>query len=425
MSTEVNTKKIVKGRRFGEIFIIQVCTLVTILATFFVVHLFPGQVRWVKFPELLENGLVIALIFQLVILFFTEVLGRDYLYRYTVYFWILFHTFFIYVTGGIESSFIFTYLFIPINSLFLLDYREIRRHGIVAGFLLLMLFFTDSSYWSDPSAYTKQFVNEAGFVILLWLIVRFMKYTMSQRVNGEQLKRKLSELEELNYTKQVFLTAMSHQLRTPLNGAKWAVEAVLNDKTCSEPELLEEGRNRIDNAIGIISKILKTAELDVEKESIKVKQEDVDLKIMIDQILLEQDYLIKIKGIKLQYENYQSVAVKGDEKMLRLAFINIIDNAFRYSPKGIVQLNLFNSNKEAVFTIQDNGIGIDSKDLEFITIQKFYRGKNAMTVDPNESGVGLYVTRKIIEIHGGRIAISSTLGQGTKVSVALPLTPSI
>lgn len=265
------------------------------------------------------------------------------------------------------------------------------------------------------------YLNIIGTVVFLYLIYFFYNKFYKLNIEKGQLKRKLKELEELNYIKQVFLTAMAHQLRTPLNGAKWGVEAVIKDKTCSQPEILEESRSRIDKAIDIISKVVKSAELEVEKGDIKVKTDDVDLKKLIDQIIIEQDYLLKAKGIKLLYEKYEPLSIKGDEVMLRLALINILDNAFRYSPNGTVRLNLFKSNKEAVFTVDDNGIGIEQKDLEFIAIQKFYRGKNAMTVDPNESGVGLYVTKKIIEIHGGRVAISSILNHGTKVSVALPL----
>lgn len=263
-------------------------------------------------------------------------------------------------------------------------------------------------------------------VCLLVVLVYFFynKYT-AQRTEKSRLMRKLKELEELDYTKQVFLTAMSHQLRTPLSGAKWAIELILKNKTCSEQDLLNDSLNRVNKSIEIINKIIKTAELEVEKGDISIKMVNLDLKTLVDHLIAEQDYLIKDKGIKLKYEKYESVVIKGDEQMLRLALINIIDNAFRYSPHGIIKINLFKGNKEAVLTVGDNGIGIDPKDLEFITIQKYYRGKNAMAVDPNESGVGLYVTRKIIEIHGGQIAISSTLNKGTKVSVAFPLAASV
>ena len=233
------------------------------------------------------------------------------------------------------------------------------------------------------------------------------------------------ELEEEDYTKQIFLTAMSHQLHTSLSGAKWAIETLLKDKIYSGVELLKESHTRIINAIEIINKILHTAELDVKNENINLKKENIDLKLLVDKIISSQNYLIKSNGIKIEYEKYDSVIIQGDEKMLHLSLVNIIDNAFRYSPHGEVRFNLSKNSTDAILTVEDTGVGIDPKDLEYVTYQKFYRGKNAMTIDPNESGVGLYVTRKILEIHGGGIVISSTLGKGTKVSVTLPLATSV
>ena len=141
---------------------------------------------------------------------------------------------------------------------------------------------------------------------------------------------------------------------------------------------------------------------------------------MVDKIISDQNYLIKFKEIKLEYGTYESVIIKGDEKMLHLSLTNIIDNAFRYSPQGTVKLSLYKSGEDAALLVEDNGVGIDPKDLKFITFQKFYRGKNAERIDPDESGMGLYVTKKILEIHKGSMVISSTLGKGTKVSVLLP-----
>ena len=273
------------------------------------------------------------------------------------------------------------------------------------------------------------YINIVGYgLVLLSVFIFFYVFYrkfIKQDIETERLKKKSVDLEETDYTKQIFLTAMSHQLHTSLAGAKWAIESFLKDKNFSSLELLEESHDRIISAIEIVNQLLKTAELDINHENINLKKEKIDLKLLVDNIISGQSYLIKSKGIKLVYEKYGSVMIKGDEKMLHLSLTNIIDNAIRYSPHGVVKLNLFESDAEAILTVEDNGVGIDAKDLEFITYQKFYRGKNAMNIDPNESGVGLYVTKKILEIHGGKIAIFSTLGKGTKVSVILPKVTSV
>lgn len=273
------------------------------------------------------------------------------------------------------------------------------------------------------------FINIIGYCLVILSFVIFFYFFnrkfVRQIIEKEIFKKRSVELEEADYTKQIFLTAMSHQLHTSLVGAKWSIETILKDKTFPPYELLEESHNRIIKAIEIIDKILKTAELEVNNKNIKLKKDKFDLKQLVDKIISGQSYLIKSKGIKLIFERYESVFIEGDEKMLHLSLTNIIDNAIRYSPHGIVKFNLFNIGTDVFFVVEDNGVGIDPKDLEFITYQKFYRGKNAMKIDPNESGVGLYITKKILQIHGGKIGISSTLGKGTKVSVTLPTTHSV
>lgn len=189
---------------------------------------------------------------------------------------------------------------------------------------------------------------------------------------------------------------------------------------CMDTKMVKEGYDRTLEALDIITKILKTAELEIDRKNIQLKKERIDLKELLDSIFVNLDYLIRSKMIDLIKDNYNDVVIEGDNKMLDLAITNIIDNAFRYSPNGRVMVSLFAASDQAILTIEDTGIGIDPAELEFI-FQKFYRGKNAIEMDPNESGIGLYTTKKIIELHNGRIALSSVLGHGTKVSIALPL----
>ena len=265
------------------------------------------------------------------------------------------------------------------------------------------------------------YLNIVGDVILGLLAWVFYRKFSGQKIEKNKLLRRMVELQELDHTKQVFLSSVAHQMRTPLAGAKWALEEVLKDKNCPHLDLVAESHKRLEQAIGNITKILKAAELKIDSADIEIKKESFNLKDLIQKILTDLAYLSTSKKTKIKYEKFDPILVQGDPEMLDIALANIFDNAIRYSPKGEVRINLFVSRAEAVLTVEDSGVGIDPKDLEFISFQKFYRGKNAMTIDPNESGVGLYVTRKIIEIHGGRIAISSTLGRGTKVSVALPV----
>lgn len=263
----------------------------------------------------------------------------------------------------------------------------------------------------------------SGLYLLVFLLFVYLMHQRIRRAHlaESKLKRRIKQLEELDHTKQVFLSSMVHQLRTPLSAVKWSLEESLKTADQHQKPLLEGGRERVVGALATVGQILKTSDLEIDKTNLNIKKTSVNLVSLVDDILKDLDYLIITNQTKIVRSGANPVFISGDKKMLNMAITNIFDNAFRYAPKGQVSVNIFSNQTEAILTIEDNGVGIDPTDLEFITFQKFYRGKNAMQIDPNESGIGLFTTRKIIELHGGRLAITSTLGQGTKVSVILPL----
>jgi signal transduction histidine kinase len=169
-----------------------------------------------------------------------------------------------------------------------------------------------------------------------------------------------------------------------------------------------------------VGEMLKSTELDTGKDLFNLKKEKIDLSSITDNILKNLNFLIKANDIDLVYNKKEGLNIFADKKTLDLGLTNIFDNAFRYSPKSQVIVSLDRVGKDARLTIQDHGIGIDPVDMEHM-FQKFFRGKNAVAIDPNESGVGLYATKKIVEMHGGNIKLNSELGKGTTFEIFIPL----
>jgi two-component system phosphate regulon sensor histidine kinase PhoR len=220
--------------------------------------------------------------------------------------------------------------------------------------------------------------------------------------------------------KNIFLTANVHQLRTSLSGARWAIETVIKNSDCVNNDLLTEALNKIVYSIDMIGEILKSSEEGFNEDKIKLNLNKFFLNDLIKKIISNLSFLAQQKEISLDYEEKGLFEINADEKMIGIVLTNIFDNAFRYSPKSKVFISVEKENQFAKITVKDNGIGIDSSDMEHI-FQKFFRGKNAKNFDPLESGVGLFATKKIIEMHGGNIRISSVLNKGTTVEVSLPL----
>jgi signal transduction histidine kinase len=221
--------------------------------------------------------------------------------------------------------------------------------------------------------------------------------------------------------KETYILALVHKLRTPLSGARWGLDMALKNKECKDREVLNESYNKIIESINTIGEILKTSEINFSENVSNLRKEKINFCLVVEDILKNLDYLKNEKNINLQYDwKCDPITIYGDKKILDLGLTNIFDNAFRYSPNGTVNVNLLQEGNMAKLVIKDSGIGIDKADLKHM-FEKFYRGKNAKEMDQNQSGVGLYATRRIIEMHKGSVRIDSELGQGTVVEVKLPL----
>ncbi len=223
-----------------------------------------------------------------------------------------------------------------------------------------------------------------------------------------------------NEFKENLTMALAHKLRTPLNGARWTIETAMANESGEQKELLREGYNKIIESINIVSQILKSTSYESYENFVESTKEKINLCSIIDDILYNLHFLIKEKNITLEHNKCDSATVYGDKKMLDIALTNLFDNAFRYSPNGTVAVTVSKDQSTVKLVIKDNGIGISDEDKAKL-FEKFFRGQNAKELDPDESGIGLFTTKRIIEMHKGTIVINSEMGKGTSVEVTFPL----
>jgi two-component system phosphate regulon sensor histidine kinase PhoR len=228
-----------------------------------------------------------------------------------------------------------------------------------------------------------------------------------------------TDKNHLDESREAFVMALAHKLRTPLNGARWALESAMEKSEGKEKETLLAGHEKILESINIVSDILNSIKPDGQ-ETFHAKKEKVDFVSVIDKILDNLQFLRHEKNVNLKYNKIDSATIYADKKLLDLGLTNLFDNAFRYSPEGNVEVTISKEGQNVVLTIKDNGIGISKEDLAKM-YEKFHRGKNAMELDPDENGVGMYTTKKVIDLHDGTIDIQSELGKGTTVTVNFPL----
>ena len=242
----------------------------------------------------------------------------------------------------------------------------------------------------------------------------------------EKVDQQTKRLKELLKTKDEFLHIVSHQLRTPLTVLRGYLHLWKSEKF---EELPLEKRKRIREYIidsaerlhNIIKDVLQV--VDLEGGRITVKYELVDLKKLVKRVYEIVKPIYQEKGISFKIESsLKKKFVKTDPRFLEIALENILDNAAKYTPKkGKVKVNLLSQKDRFIIKVKDNGIGFSDEDKK-ILFEKFARGKRAWTLNPNGSGLGLYIVKKVIENLDGEIKIESQgANKGTEIEIILPL----
>ncbi len=238
------------------------------------------------------------------------------------------------------------------------------------------------------------------------------------------LRQAYENLKRLDQEKSEFVSIAAHQLRTPLTSLSFAHQ-MLSDTiapTLNEAQkiVLNQARLSIDRMFGMIEDLLIVDALDYG--SLKFEIVTVNLESLISEVISGFKNVFEQKSLTLT-THFASVAgvITGDERRLKDAFSNVIDNASKYTPDGgEIIVSTAYQNGEAIVTVSDTGIGIEPEN-ESSLFKKFSRFDNAKKVDANGSGLGLYISKKIIEQHGGNIIYKPHLPQGASFEVHLSL----
>lgn len=232
------------------------------------------------------------------------------------------------------------------------------------------------------------------------------------------INRMAEDLAETERLKNEFISSVSHELRTPLTSIKGWTETLGALQDPADPNY-RRGMSIIaaetDHLYTMVEELLDFSRM---QDGIKLDCQVLDLVAEASDAALFAEARIQREGLHLAYtEPPEPYPVWADAGRLRQVFINILDNAVKYSrPGGTIFLTLSRTGSTVTATVRDQGQGIPPEDLEKVRL-KFYKGKNAV----RGSGIGLAVVDEIVTALGGTLELASTLGQGTSVSVTLPL----
>lgn len=219
-----------------------------------------------------------------------------------------------------------------------------------------------------------------------------------------------------------FLADVSHELRTPLAALRTFNELLqegADDEPATRAEFLESSRGQIERLDWLAQNLLDLSKLDSGLVALDLRPDD--LRATVEDAVEQARTAATRRGVALTTDlPPKPVRQRHDPQRLVQVLSNLIGNALKFTPSGgAVEVSLGTTPSGARLQVSDTGIGIDPEELPHV-FDRFYRGTRAGEVRAAGSGLGLSIVRSIVEMHGGRVAVESAPGQGTRVSVELP-----
>ena len=231
--------------------------------------------------------------------------------------------------------------------------------------------------------------------------------------------------ERADHLKTLFLANMSHEIRTPLNGILGfseliSEEGVNDDLRKSYARIITENS---DHLLKIIGDILDISQ--IESGQMKIKSEDCVVYDVLRDVFNTFSGHPSVVENRLQFsldvnEDVRSVVVQTDPVRLKQVLINLVNNAFKFTPNGFIEVGFkYYTESEFLFFVKDSGIGIPQKKKGLI-FERFNRGEDTMTRESDGAGLGLSISQGIIELLGGKIWLESEIDKGSEFYFTLP-----
>lgn len=233
-----------------------------------------------------------------------------------------------------------------------------------------------------------------------------------------------SKLKEVDQMKDDFISIASHELRTPLTGIKGYLEMILDDM--SKKQLSEKERRRLIEGAMISSERLDQLVADVldvsriEQGRIKIELAKVNIKDAVKKVVSSFDLEADKKGLKIK-EVYpkENLFSDLDGERFEQVMVNLVGNAIKYTNKGEVEVTVSSEGDSNKISVRDSGIGMDEEERKKL-FTKFYRVQNDATKDIIGTGLGLWITKEIIEKMNGKILVDSIKDVGSEFTIVFP-----
>ena len=311
-------------------------------------------------------------------------------------------------------------------------------------------------WWRTRWAYTCYTFIGLGLLLIIWQI-QIRRMMIKNELNMQRIEA--NKLQEIDRIKSRFFANISHEFRTPLTLILGPLEQMLEDKFKGDPKdqyrmMIRHGQH----LLRLINQLLDVAKLEAGRMSLQINEDN--MLRLIKGIVLSFSSLAQRKGVELKFKAHEETIIAYlDREKLEKIITNLLSNAFKFTPKGgnvsvavsVIQGNIhlnrpskgvikkstlepdikksslergqrgaFPSTRYIQITVRDTGIGIAADRLEKI-FDRFYQIDDSVKREQEGAGIGLSLTKELVELHHGEISVESEPGQGTSFTVLLPL----
>jgi len=277
-------------------------------------------------------------------------------------------------------------------------------------------------------------IFEGGLLVFIVifgvLLIRSVRKEVSQREYLEVITKELEsaneKLKELDDLKTDFISIASHQLRTPLTAIKGYTSMIMEGTYGEVSEKVRETIRKVfqsaQRLIYIVNDLLDISR--IEQGRFTIALEPIKVANVLKDVVEELQQNAKTKNLSLELavapENME-VTASADFNKIRQVFLNVIDNAIKYTNEGYVKVGVEKRANDVFVAVKDSGLGISEASMKNL-FQKFSRAKGVTKLHTDGSGLGLFIVKKIMEAHGGDVwAESEGEGKGSQFYVSIPL----
>jgi len=261
-----------------------------------------------------------------------------------------------------------------------------------------------------------------GFALLLFQFFRFRNKKNKELLVAEESQR--HELEKLDKMKSRFFSNISHEFRTPLTlilGPLDKIRKNVDNSLQPTVDIIERNGNRL---LKLINQLLDLSKIESGKVALKASLTDVVP--LLKGWVMSFGSFAESKGVSLNFSSEkESHFLYVDQEKLEETIINLLSNAFKYTPKsGSISVNVNEKSQDGIeylsISVSDTGSGIPEQELEHI-FDRFYQASNADTEDVTGTGIGLSLIKELVELHKGFVKVESEVGKGSVFEVLLPM----